>query len=282
MKKIKSYSKINLFLKVYGKVNRYHQLYSLISQINLYDEISIRENSKKKNYFYFSGPFKIRIKDNTISKLLELMKKEFQILRNKNFNFYIKKNIPSGSGLGGASSNATAIFSYLVKKYQLKISRKKSLKILDKVGKDCALFINQKTKLIQSSGSKFYEYKEKLKLNLLIIYPNINLPTAQVFKRLKSHSKISKKKIILSDKIRLIEICKLYGNDLLQPALGISSRLGVLLKLIQKSVRGDFYSMTGSGSAFFIISHNKKSLLNIKKIITKQRNSFWTKLVKTV
>ena len=43
MKKIKSYSKINLFLKVYGKVNRYHQLYSLISQINLYDEISIRE-----------------------------------------------------------------------------------------------------------------------------------------------------------------------------------------------------------------------------------------------
>jgi 4-diphosphocytidyl-2C-methyl-D-erythritol kinase len=40
--------------------------------------------------------------------------------------------------------------------------------------------------------------------------------------------------------------------------------------------------MTGSGSAFFVIFEKKKSLLNAQKMIKKQRNSFWTKIVQTV
>jgi len=44
----------------------------------------------------------------------------------------------------------------------------------------------------------------------------------------------------------------------------------------------NLYSMTGSGSAFFLISYNKKFLLNVRKIIKKQRKSFWTSIVKTI
>ena len=59
MKKIKSFAKINLFLKVTGKQNKYHSLYSLVTQINLYDEVLVKENKDNKSRVFFSGPFKI-------------------------------------------------------------------------------------------------------------------------------------------------------------------------------------------------------------------------------
>jgi len=46
--KIQSYAKINLSLKVLGKLkNKFHKIESLISIINLHDVIYIKENKKK-------------------------------------------------------------------------------------------------------------------------------------------------------------------------------------------------------------------------------------------
>ena len=283
MKKIKSYSKINLFLKVTRKFRDYHKLYSLIVQLNFYDELLIKENNQDKDNVFFLGKFKIKNQNNTVIKLLNLMKKKFIILKNKNFDIFIKKNIPNGSGLGGASSNATAVFNFLKKKYNLQISSKKSRDLLSQIGKDCPLFLDQKVKLIKSSGEKFIGFRDKLKLQILLIYPNFNLPTKMVFNKLKKTSNISyKKSINLKNKRKLLEVCKLYGNDLINPAVKIAPRLKTIINLFDKIDDSNFFSMTGSGSAFFIIFNKKKSLLNAQKMIKKQRNSFWTKIVQTV
>jgi len=221
--KIKSFAKVNLFLKVVGKSKNYHNLYSLISQINLFDEISIQETSAKKSKFLFTGPFKIKSEKNTISDLIYLMKKKFLYLKDKNFIVRVKKNIPNGSGLGGASSNAVTVFKYLKKKYKLKISYKESLKLLAKIGKDCPLFIDNKVKLIKSSGERYVKFHHKLNLKLLIIFPNQSISTKKVFNKLNKFSKISiNKKINLAKKLSLINLCKLYKNDLFAPASRIS------------------------------------------------------------
>mgnify|MGYP001381619378 FL=1 len=45
---IKSYAKINLCLRVLGKFkNKYHKIESIISPINFYDEIIIKQIKKK-------------------------------------------------------------------------------------------------------------------------------------------------------------------------------------------------------------------------------------------
>ena len=283
MKKIKSYSKINLFLKVTGKFQGYHKLYSLIAQLNFYDELLIKENNQNKDNIFFFGKFKIKNKNNTVIKLLDLMKNKFVILKNRNFDIFINKNIPNGSGLGGASSNATAVFNFLKNKYNLKISNKKSRDLLSQIGKDCPLFLDQKVKLIKSSGEKYIEFKDKPKLQLLLIYPNLNLSTKMVFNKLKKTSNISfKKSINLKNKRKLLEVCKYYGNDLINPALKIKPKLKTIINLIDNIGDSNFFSMTGSGSAFFLIFDKKKSLLNVQKMIKKQRNSFWTKIVKTI
>ena len=283
MNKIKSFAKVNLFLKVVGKSKNYHNLYSLISQINLFDEISIQETSAKKSKFLFTGPFKIKSEKNTISDLIYLMKKKFLYLKDKNFIVRVKKNIPNGSGLGGASSNAVTVFKYLKKKYKLKISYKESLKLLAKIGKDCPLFIDNKVKLIKSSGERYVKFHHKLNLKLLIIFPNQSISTKKVFNKLNKFSKISiNKKINLAKKLSLINLCKLYKNDLFASASRISKKIIDLSKILDKLDSILYYSMTGSGSAFFVICDTKKSLLNIQKMIKKQKKAFWTTIAKTI
>ncbi len=283
MKKIKSYAKINLFLKITRRLKNFHKLYSLVVQINLYDEIIIKESMKKKNTIFFFGKYKVNTQNNTVLNLLKLMKKRFSSLRSKNFDIYIKKNIPNGSGLGGASSNAATVFNFIKTKYRLQISGKESLKLLAKIGKDCPIFLNQKVKLIHSSGEQFTEFKNNPKLNMLLIYPNLTLSTKKVFKKFKKISKISlKKSLNFRNKKKLLKVCKSYGNDLFNPAIKTAPKLKTLINLISKFEDSYFYSMTGSGSAFFLIFSKKKSLLNAQKMIKKQRSSLWTKIVKTI
>ena len=82
----KSPAKINLFLKVVKKIGNYHKLYSLVTQINLFDEIFIKENISTRDNLIFSGKYNIKIKNNIILKLLSSLRKEFPILKNKNFD----------------------------------------------------------------------------------------------------------------------------------------------------------------------------------------------------
>ena len=112
--KIKSYCKINLFLRVIKKLNNnYHNIISLITFCNLHDIISISKIKSPKDKINFSGKFKkgINKKSNTVTKILNLLR-ESKLLKNQAFRINIQKNIPHGSGLGGGSSNAADLLNY--------------------------------------------------------------------------------------------------------------------------------------------------------------------------
>ena len=56
--KIKSYAKLNLSLGVLGKLkSKMHRIESLISLINLYDEINIKKFRSKNHKIIFVGKF---------------------------------------------------------------------------------------------------------------------------------------------------------------------------------------------------------------------------------
>ena len=76
--KIKSYAKINISLKVLGKLkSNLHKIESLVSFINLYDEIFVKKINNKDHKIIFYGKFSKRIpKNNTISNLLKIIDKK--------------------------------------------------------------------------------------------------------------------------------------------------------------------------------------------------------------
>ncbi|MBT0877984.1 hypothetical protein KJQ97_00915 [Campylobacter sp. 2018MI01] len=145
---MKAFAKINIFLKITGKKDNYHQLISRFYRIdNLYDELyfipknearnldkTLIPNSNsllKINGITYENEFKqdelmdkfYLINDNLVSnfysksdifsKVLSLidenLKQEFQ----NNFALVLHKNIPTFAGLGGASSNAACFIKLL-------------------------------------------------------------------------------------------------------------------------------------------------------------------------
>ena len=118
--KIKSYAKINLALNVVGKTSNLHKIESIISFVDLHDDIMIKEIKSKKHYISFNGKFSKNIpKKNTISYLLQILEKK-NLLKNKKFKIKIKKKIPSKAGLGGGSMNAANVLKYFLKKKIIK------------------------------------------------------------------------------------------------------------------------------------------------------------------
>ena len=86
---------------------------------------------------------------------------------------------------------------------------------------------------------------------MLLIYPEYNLSTKKVFSKFRKSSNISyKKSINFTNKEKLIEISKFYGNDLQYSALKIVPKLQTIIKSISKMDHIKLCSMTGSGRYF--------------------------------
>ena len=111
--KIQSHAKINLFLDVLSKrQDGYHEIYSLISKIDLHDDIEIEKSNSLE--IIFEGQFSSMIKSNAIEQLFKYLFKR-NYLSDFPFKIKILKNIPVGAGLGGGSSNLASILMHLIK-----------------------------------------------------------------------------------------------------------------------------------------------------------------------
>ena len=77
-KKLKSWAKINLSINILGRLpNKFHKIESLITFIELSDEIKIKNINEIQHKISFSGKFsKGIINKNTVIKLLNLLEKK--------------------------------------------------------------------------------------------------------------------------------------------------------------------------------------------------------------
>jgi len=183
--KIKSYAKINLALNIVGKSKFLHKIESIISFLNLCDEISIKQIKKKKHFIKFKGKFSKNVgKVNSISKLLKILDNK-KLLNDKKYEIIIKKNIPTQAGLGGGSMNAASVLKFLIKKQNLKISRKKILQIANLVGSDVILGMYSRNLVLKSNNSINCISALESK-NVLVIKPNFGCSTKKIYSKVKN------------------------------------------------------------------------------------------------
>ena len=115
---LKSYAKINLSLYIFNKLkNNYHNVESIMHQINLCDTIRIKKSNQNK-IIVKSDIKEIQNKDNLAYKAVFLLKKQCKI--KEGVEISINKKIPLQAGLGGGSSNAAATLIALNKLFNLK------------------------------------------------------------------------------------------------------------------------------------------------------------------
>ena len=199
---IKSFCKINLYLRVTKKLNNgYHNIQSLITFCELHDLISISKIRSLNDKIDFSGKFKkgINKKTNTATKVLDLLRRN-KFFKNRTFKINIKKNIPHGSGLGGGSSNAATILNYFNKKMKLKLNNKIIKKIATQIGFDVPINLKKKNTFLTGKKDEMLRLKKKFDLNLLIVFPNLNCSTKKIFKKNKKNRFIKTTVFLLYEK----------------------------------------------------------------------------------
>ena len=283
--KIKCFCKVNLCLKVIKKITKnYNVIKSLIMICNIYDIITISTNNDSRDKISFSGKFKkgINKKNNTISKALLLLRKK-KLLTNQYFNINVKKNIPHGSGLGGASSNAANLINFLKQKKFLKINENSKAKIARKIGFDVPILLNNKNCIIEGPKEKILNLKENFKLNILIVYPNFVCSTKKIYKinkKISLNKKWNYKKI--STNKEFINFLLMENNDLQQSAIELYPKIKTLINIISAQHGCYFSRITGSGSACIGIFCNMKSANSAKKRIKSKFPKFWCVVSKTM
>tara|TARA_B100001996_G_scaffold377854_1_gene361108 strand:+ start:2736 stop:3584 length:849 start_codon:yes stop_codon:yes gene_type:complete len=277
---LKSWGKINLSLNVIKRLpNNYHKIESLITFLELHDEIKIRRIHTKEHKISFSGKFSERIeKKNTIIKLMNLLDKK-KIIKGKKFQIKVKKNIPQKSGMGGGSMNASCILKHLIKKKIVNLPYKKIRELVNKIGSDVVLGLEKKNSILMKSG-RIVRLNKKMNLFTLIVMPKFGCSTHDIFSRVRNFSKSSSFK----EKNNLFTIKNLVrsNNDLESIVFKKYPKIKNLKYFLSTLPNVAFARMTGTGSAVVAYFKSKKSANTASKIFNKKYKKYWYVVSKTI
>tara|TARA_B100000700_G_scaffold311712_1_gene394330 strand:+ start:4519 stop:5367 length:849 start_codon:yes stop_codon:yes gene_type:complete len=277
---IKSYAKINLSLHILGKAKSgMHKIESLITFLNLYDEIYIKKIKGKNHKIYFFGKFCKKIsKINTVSNLFNILD-EKKLLGNQKFLIKIKKKIPLKSGMGGGSMNAASLIKFFLNKKIIYLSNSKIINIANQIGSDVKLGLHHKNTFMLHN-EKLLRFKKRLNLFCLVIKPNFGCSTRNIYKNAKSYAS-SKMKLNRRNIMNINNIIKL-NNDLENVVFSKYPKLRALNLKMQKLPNVIMVRMTGSGSALIAYFKSKNASINAAKILKKNYKNYWCIVSKTI
>lgn len=184
---MKSFAKINTFLKIVATRGNYHEIISrFVLWRRLFDEIN----------FVRADKFSIECNNQSIENNIIL--KARTALENAGFKdeldeFFsshkvvLTKNIPIGAGLGGGSSNAATFLKMANEELNLKIPREKLYKIAEQIGADVAFFVSGfEAANVSGIGEVIEEFKDEVP-SLELFTPHIFASTPAVYAEFRAN-----------------------------------------------------------------------------------------------
>ena len=277
--KIRSYAKINISLGVLKKLkNKHHKIESLVSLIDLYDQIYVKKIKSRSHKILFDGEFSNGInKKNTVSNLIQILDQK-RLLNNEKYLIKIRKNIPLKSGLGGGSINAASLLKYFIKKNNIKLNRNDIFKISSKISSDTILGLNKSSIISKEMRIKYAKLKSPL--HLILIKPDFGCSTKDIYSKVKNFSRTKLK--LKSNKFLSLKFLSKLTNDLENPAFQKYPKLKKIKLFVEKLDNILFSRMSGSGSSIVLYLATKNNAKKAQKILKKKYKNCWCILSKTI
>lgn len=267
--KIKSYAKINYNLKIIDRAkNGYHKLETIMSLIDLYDEITFEESEKIEIHM---DPLVCKEEDNLCYKVANYLKKFSN--ENKGIKITISKNIPAGGGLGGGSSNAATVLMFLNHYWKLNYSKKKLMNIAFKFGADIPFFIYKKQSKVFGFGEKVNKLSKSIKKNIILIVPSFSLSTKEVFQNLDINnlkSKKNKNSCIVND---LEDSANIVSKNRIKDLKDAINCLGNGRSLMSGSGSAIIYYIDDAENIDEVYNRIKEKLSDCKIILSKMKTN---------
>ncbi|MFH2057287.1 MAG: 4-(cytidine 5'-diphospho)-2-C-methyl-D-erythritol kinase [Pseudomonadota bacterium] len=265
IKTYRSFAKINLFLSVLGRRDDgYHDLCTLMTQIDLYDDIHIDFNSKEISVSCLHPD----VPEDHSNLVIKAAKLFYQTLKSRARDFQgglsmqIDKKIPPGGGLGGGSSNAATVLMALNEHHNQPFAIEKLMEMGLQLGADVPFFIFGKPAVAKGVGERLESVPHLKPYHLVLCDPGVAASTAAVYKNIDFRLTSNQKDNIKSGLNVLLrgqefDVGDCLHNDLEESACRLYPKIRETKEemelLLQKKV-----FMTGSGSSLFALFSNPK------------------------
>ncbi len=256
--KIKANAKLNLTLDVKEGAGGYHDINSLVTNVDIYDEITLVKRTDHVIHIFMSGlPLDCSILDNNAYRAASLFIKTYKTY---GVDIYIKKNIPVGGGLGGSSANIAGVLNGLKSLYELDCD---VTPLANRLGSDAGYMTLGGWATMAGRGELVIPLDVDRVFDVLVISGETSVSTKECYNEFDRLGKAPRgttakavKALIGGDDETFYSALK---NDLYAPAqkfvTGMKEGIAAL-----KAAGAKAALMTGSGSAVFGIFDGKKAV----------------------
>ena len=281
---VRSYAKINVCLDITGLRNDgYHLLDMVMLPLELHDTLLIEETPHAVDNYITLDDF-TTIGDsqyNTVSKALDLIDEIHPL--NTKFKIDMHKVIPMKAGLGGGSSNAAFALKTINDYKKLNLTDEQIHNIAVKIGADVPFFVQNKPARCRGIGDEIIPINVKNDYYVLIVKPESGCSTKEVYSLYDREKDVKRGNVI--DVVKALEngddelLAKSIFNVLEAPAIKMVPEIQTVKDEL-KALGFNIVMMTGSGSAVFALTTDKKlAKYGLKKLENKY-NVMLTKVIK--
>lgn len=207
--KVKAYAKINLGLDVLGRLpNGYHEVKMVMQTVDIWDELTftkiagpdlkkrvltdtetVDRKAQDMGVMLTTDAGELPVdQDNLICKAVMLMREEFGF--SGGVKIHLQKNIPIAAGMAGGSTDAAATLRGINELFELGASDEKLMELGVRIGADVPYCVIGGTALAEGIGEKLTRLKAAPQCTLLVVKPDLNVSTKEVYRALDAQEEI--------------------------------------------------------------------------------------------
>lgn len=248
-------AKINLFLEVCGtREDGCHEIETVMQTVSIYDKITLFKNTNG-----------IKVESN----VSWLPRGEGNLAYRAAQTFFSRtdtaggvlirmdKHIPPGRGLGGGSSNCAGVLAGLNMMYRTGMRVEQIAGIGDSLGSDVPFFVYGGTALCKGRGEEIEPLDIETVFTYVVVLPDIHVSTKRIYQYMRSEGRYPDNPLTSEQVIAALDrgdtglLSRSLFNRLEEPAFACFPELKTLYEELNRTGKGT-YTLTGSGSAFFL------------------------------
>ena len=271
---VKSFAKVNIGLRIVNQRNDgLHNIETVFQEIDLHDIITISKTSERGCTFNSNVSWLRNDSNNLCVKAYKQLSKRIQ---EGGVSIDLHKKIPSGSGLGGGSSNAASVLKGLCKLYDISLSDDELAKIALNIGSDVPFFIKGGMQSLRGVGSELLPLSGCINGFYLLAVPNIHIDTKWAYNSYGKNFFLD----CATDEVNFASYLskrtipfELFENDFEKIVVPSYPEIGQIKERLQ-SYGSKFTSLSGTGSTVFGIFNDLDKAKSAKSLFANSVNTF--------
>ncbi len=246
--------KINIGLDILRRrEDGFHDLVTLMYPIHgLHDDVTLEKRDDHSDITFQSNGLTIDCPDdkNLCLRAAKLMQQRYGESWQQGLAITLTKRVPFGAGLGGGSSDATAVIVGINQLFELNIPEAELISLAAELGSDTAFFVRNTPQLCTSRGEVMLDFPISLEgLYIVLIKPDgVNISTREAFAGIRPATP----ELPLNERLRhRIELWQSSIKNDFEPHIFEAHPILASIKE-QLIASGSIYaSMSGSGSTIY-------------------------------